>query len=62
MNLNQVGLVTDVMGVLILFKYGLPSEYSQNPSGFLLMVNDRPEEDIESEKMKNQFVKRMAYD
>lgn len=61
MNYNQVGLLFDMFGVLILFRYGLPSDYSDSPTGYYLLVNERPEEELKKQEAKNKFIKRMAY-
>jgi hypothetical protein len=61
MTLNQIGLLLDIVGVLILFKYGLPSEVAENSDGYFLIVNKRPQEELDEEKRKNAFIKKMAY-
>jgi hypothetical protein len=42
--INSIGLVFDIIGVLLLFKYGLPSEISSTGSiGLSLQGTDRNE-------------------
>ncbi len=59
MNLiSSIGLIADIIGVLLLFKYGLPSMLKENGGGLLL------EEDAAEEKIRintNDKIKRRAY-
>jgi len=61
MTLTQIGLLIDVIGVLILFEFGLPSKYKHIQEDEILGLNRRPEADIEKEKRKNKVVMRWAY-
>lgn len=44
---SAIGLIFDIVGVLILFKYGLPSKLKEHGGGLLL------EENSEDEKQRN---------
>lgn len=55
---SAFGLILDIVGVLILFKYGLPSKVKEHGGGLLL------EENSEEEKLRisdNNKITRRAY-
>lgn len=58
-NITQAGLLLDIAGVLLLFKYGLPSKVIDNPEdgGNIVYGNDDKEliEKIEKENKKIRF-------
>ncbi len=58
MNIAQIGLILDMFGVLLLFRYGLPSKYKEDSEGIVL-----GETDIEKRiREKNNFkIKAFAY-
>ena len=41
---NSLGLVFDIIGVVMLFKYGLPEEVSRSGAGFLQLEEDDKDE------------------
>lgn len=41
--LNSLGLAFDIIGVILLFKFGLPEEVRRGGTGFLV-INDDPQE------------------
>jgi len=53
--INSIGLGLDIIGVLILFKYGLPSKMHMPPK--LLLENDL----AKKEKQENKNIKRWAH-
>lgn len=61
MTLNQYGLLIDIIGVLILFKFGLPSAFNENAGKVFLTIEDKSEEEIGKEDRKNRFIKIMSY-
>ena len=54
---TQIGLVLDIVGVIILFEYGLPSKV-KDPDGYLLLGDESDSNNI---KRKNKQVRFMAY-
>jgi len=42
--LNSLGLILDIIGVVLLFKYGLPEEVSRKGTGALLLEGNDPSE------------------
>ncbi len=55
---SALGLILDIIGVLILFKYGLPSKIKEYGGGLLL------EENFEEEKLRvseNKKITKRAY-
>jgi hypothetical protein len=42
--LSPIGLIMDIIGAFLIFKYGLPEEISRSGSGFLVFEKDNPEE------------------
>ncbi len=58
MNLvSSIGLVFDIIGVLILFKYGLPSKI-QNHKGSIIREEGKEEE--KARKKENKKIKQWA--
>ena len=55
--ISSIGLSIDIIGVLILFKYGLPSGISEGE----YFVDGEPESEKEVREKRNKFIKRMAY-
>lgn len=54
---TQIGLILDILGVIILFKYGMPSEYiklEDLSSG--LIIDDADDAEIEKIKKKNKLI------
>ncbi len=41
--LNSLGLAFDIVGVILLFKFGLPEEVRRGGTGFLIVNNDDQE-------------------
>lgn len=54
---TQIGLVLDIVGVIILFEYGLPSKV-KDTDGYLLLGDESDSNNI---KRKNKQVRFMAY-
>lgn len=54
---TQIGLVLDIVGVIILFEYGLPSKV-KDTDGYLLLGDETDSSNI---KRKNKQVRFMAY-
>ena len=55
---SVIGLIFDIIGVLILFEYGLPSKLKEHGGGLLLGEN------IEKEKQRiseNKKITKLAY-
>ena len=56
--LNCIGLTFDIIGVIMLFKYGLPSDVNKHGHGFLILEQ---EDDDEKKKWKKyNFLSRMG--
>jgi hypothetical protein len=54
--LNSIGLILDIVGVLMLFKYGLPTDL--NPKGYVYMAYEETDyKGIE----KYKYYKKMSY-
>jgi hypothetical protein len=53
--LTAIGLITDILGVILLFLYGLPSKVVEPPK--LLLEGDVGDDD----QKKNEFIKKMSY-
>jgi hypothetical protein len=54
---STIGLILDIIGVLMLFKYGLPSKISD---GDTLGIEESKEEE-ELRNNKNKYIIKMAY-
>ena len=54
-SINQLGLIFDIIGVILLFMYGLPSRIIEPPK--LLLEGDLSKEDSK----KNRFITIMSY-
>jgi hypothetical protein len=52
---STIGLLTDIVGVILLFIYGLPSKMIEPPK--LLLESDIDDADLK----KNAFITRMSY-
>ena len=61
MTINQLGLLSDMAGVFILFLYGLPSDYIVNPKAQHLLINESPKDEVEKVIAKNRVIKIWAY-
>lgn len=56
---SQLGLVCDIIGAILLFKYGLPTKYQETAGSFL--VDAASEEDERNVSENNKMIKRRAY-
>lgn len=56
---SQIGLLFDIIGVLILFRHGLPSKYDENKGVKHFTIN-QPEEVPEIVK-RNKAIKVISY-
>ncbi len=55
---SSIGLIADILGVLFLFKYGLPSKIKEHGGSILLEENS----ETEKERIKyNNKIERRAY-
>ncbi len=62
MNISQIGLLVDIAGVLLLFKYGLPSDYIHDTvSGGHLILDENSADEQKELESKNRMIKLMAY-
>lgn len=52
--LNIIGLILDIFGVLMLFKYGLPPEVSKDGAVYII-CNEHDEEEIKKAKKYVRF-------
>lgn len=55
---NAIGLICDIIGVVMLFKYGLPAEVNQHGHSFLIGEQDDEEEKIKWKKYN--FLSKIA--
>ena len=53
-----IGLIFDIIGVLMLFQYGLPSKFET--SGDLIGLEESTDDELEREK-KNRRIKILAF-
>jgi hypothetical protein len=53
---NIIGLILDIVGVLLLFKYGLPSKIEDAEGGFVLTSEGKPKEIRERIIKKNKRI------
>ncbi len=60
MTFSQIGLIFDIIGVLILFKFGLPSDFDPNKGVSFLVINS-PEDGDPYVLKKNRKIKIIAY-
>ena len=58
-NLNQAGQFLDIVGVLLLFKYGLPSEVKAEEGSVL--SDYIPEDERTKVRLHNSKVRKRAY-
>ncbi len=56
MTFSQIGLVLDIIGVLILFKFGLPSDFDPNKGASFLIINS-PEKGDPDVLRKNKRIR-----
>jgi hypothetical protein len=54
--INSIGLIFDIIGVILLFKYGLPSEISKDGS-IGLSLQDTDDNDVKKWKTYNLWSK-----
>ena len=54
--LSSIGLVLDIIGVIMLFYFGLPSKIEENAT--CLITSDEPQDSIEK---NNKYIRKMAY-
>lgn len=57
-SINSLGLILDIIGVVILFKFGLPSEVSKE--GEQLIAADKPKESQLNKYRKYEFWSRFG--
>lgn len=48
--LGPFGLILDIAGAYLIFKFGLPEEISRTGSGFLVIAGENPEEIAKAKK------------
>ena len=60
MSLNQIGLVSDIIGAIFLFFYGMPSEYVKDPTAQHVTFNQPPKKEILQTIENNTHIKRMS--
>lgn len=48
--INYIGLTFDIIGIIVLFKYGLPQEINKHGHGYLIVEQEDEEEKIKWEK------------
>jgi hypothetical protein len=53
--INSIGLLLDIFGVVLLFRYGLPADVTRSGASYLLL-----EGEDEAEKLKAQHYDRMG--
>ena len=62
---SQIGLICDIVGVLILFKYGLPSPYSEQTLNQSFITIEMPakkhEERVKPILRRNRIIKIWAH-
>lgn len=62
MTLSQLGLLLDMIGVVLLFVFGLPSAYIENPeNGGNLALGSSSEDEIIKVKRMNLLIKIMSF-
>lgn len=62
MDLNQIGLIMNILGTLMIFLYGLPHKMNTEPTRIhIVMTAERNKADADKDIRKNRWIEIKAY-
>jgi len=63
MDLNQIGLILNILGTLLIFRYGLPHRMNTEPTRIhIVMTTERDKADADKDIRKNKWIGIKAYE